>query len=227
MTWLTNPFADRNLVIYPAHVSNYYSQRVCKPIAFVLHEPQEPADNYESTPVYFSQPDRQASTRFYGDNDGDIFQLVPLEFPAIANGLDGKPMPRFNDGGPEFGAYSINDQTDNIEVEGLTASIAQTFSQAQYAGLKDWLKLMYIMWDVPRTPQRVLSHAQLSTQRTDGEWLRTKSGVVQEAINEVLKIEKDIKDLKTFAWTAASKNNDQDKLLWGQQVQINALKEGK
>ena len=222
--WGESPFADRRMLVVPAHISNYYSQRICKPIAGVFHEPQEPSDTYESTPVYFQTPNIQASTRYYNDNDGDVYQMVPIDRPAIANGLDGMPMPKFNDGGPEFGAYSINDQTENAEVEGLTATIAKTMTQAQWAGCVDLGVLWMVMWDWPRSVGRFLSHKRLSTQRSDGEWIITQSGIPQEIVKRVTKMEQDIKDLKQFAWTAASKNNDQDKLLWAQQVQINALK---
>jgi hypothetical protein len=217
----TSPFVDRLVIVAPAFVGNYYPDRECKPIALVLHEPQEEADDRESTPVWFQNPAAKASTRWYGDNDGDLYQMVPFPASAIANGLDGKPTPRFNDGGPEFGPYSLNMQTDNIEVEGNTHSISRTFNQWQYAGLCDWLVLGYILWDLPRNPGRVLSHTQLSVQRSDGEWVR-KCGVVEEAVNRVLKLEKDVKELQALAWTNAQKDNTQDgeiRALFGLAVQ--------
>lgn len=222
--WVVNPFVDRAMFQAPAYIGNYYPARVCTPIALVLHEPQEEADGRESTPVWFQNPSANASTRWYADNDGDLYQCVPFPAAAIANGLDGRPEPKFRDGGPEFNGQSLNNLTDNIEVEGYTHNIHQTFTEAQYQGLCDWLVMGYLHWNLPRNTGRVLSHYQISANRSDGEWLRTKSGVVQEAVNRVLQIEKDIKELKALTWNNAVKNNDQDKLLWAQQVQINELK---
>ena len=221
--WGESPFADRRMIVTPAHPSNYYTQRVCKPIAGVFHEPQEPSDNYESTPVYFQTPNIQASTRYYNDNDGDVYQMVPIDRPAIANGLDGMPMPKFNDGGPEFGAFSINDQTENSEVEGMTATIAKTMTEAQWQGCVDVGVLWMVQWDWPRSVGRFLSHKQLSRNRTDGEWIVKQSGIPQEVVKRVLKIEKDIIDLKGYAWNAASKNNGQDTILINHALRLNEL----
>lgn len=229
-----SPFSDRRLIVHPAHPTNYYGptsgRGLCKPIAMVFHEPQEPADNYESTPVYFSSPNRDASTRFYTDNDGDLYQLVPIQYGAIANGLDRRPMPRFNDGGPEFGAFSLNLQTDNNEVEGYTHNIAQTFTQAQWDACVDWCVLGLIMYELPRNVGRFLSHKQLSVDRSDGEWIVTKSGIPQEAVKRVLALEKDVKNLQILAVEQAVKMNGFDNRIkglemnvWSQAVRINDL----
>jgi len=219
----TSPFTDRLVIPYPAYVGNYYPDRICKPIALFLHEPQEEADGRESTPVWFQNPNAHGSTRWYADNDGDLYQCVPFPAAAIANGLDRKPEPKFNDGGQEFNGVSLNTLSDNIEIEGWTHSIAQTFSNAQYGGVLDWLMLGYIMWDLPRNTARTLSHFQVSADRSDGEWVRTKSGVVQEAVSRVLKLEKDVQDIKALLWKEALRNNGQDANIWTQAVRINAL----
>ena len=221
--WVVNPFANRALFQVPAFIGNYYPARVCTPIALVLHEPQEQADGRESTPVWFQNPDAHASTRWYSDNDGDLYQCVPFPAAAIANGLDGRPEPRFNDGGPEFNGASLNNLTDNIEVEGYTHSISQTLTEAQYQGLCDWLVMGYLHWNLPRNTGRVLSHFQISKDRSDGEWLRTKSGVVQEAVNRVLQIEKDIRDLKGYAYRDAQRINGLETNVWTQALRLNDL----
>lgn len=222
--WTASPFADRPMVSYPAHPSNYYADRACKPIALVWHEPQERADNYESTPVYFASPNRDASTTYYGDSDGDLYQLVPLDRAPIANGLKNRPLPRFSDGGPEFGAYSLNMQTHSVEVEGYTATIQQTMTQAQYQGCVDLAVLTMVLYDLPRNPLRVgLAHSMLADDRSDGTWIATKSGIPQEATNRVLKIERDINELKALAAAAALRLNGADKRFDGQEALLTSI----
>ena len=228
--WANSPFFDRNMLVVPAHPSNYYSGlygkelRVCQPIAYVWHEPQEPADGYESTPVYFSGPDRDASTTYYGDNDGDTYQCVPLNRAPIANGLKGMPVPRFNDGGPEFGAYSLNQQTHSDEEEGYTHNIHITMTNAQHGACVDRAALFLIMYDLPRNPKRVgLAHGHIATDRSDGIWIAEKSGIPQEATDKVLKMEKDIQELKQLAWDNAQRDNVQDKNIWSQALRLNDL----
>ena len=221
--WVVNPFADRNVQQAPAYVGNYYADRVCTPIALCIHEPQEPADGRESTPVWFQNPAAHASTRWYGDNDGDLIQCVPYPAAAIANGLDGKAEPRFNDGGPEFNGRSLNNLTDNIEVEGYTHTIHQTFTEAQYQGLCDWLVMGYLHWNLPRNPKRVFAHKDVSVDRTDGHWIVYQSGVVQEAVNRVLQIEKDIRELKGYAYRDAQRINGLETNVWTQALRLNDL----
>lgn len=202
--WGESPFADRLMLVHPAHATNYYTDRACNPIALFWHEPQEPADNYESTPVWFAtyhaDPKQRGSTTYYGDNDGDRYQCVPVDKAPIANGWTGdRPIPRFNDGGPEFGNFSLNMQSHSSEEEGYTATIAQTFTQAQHASAVDLAALFLIMYDLPRNPLRVgLAHADVASDRSDGIWIARKSGVPQEAVNRVLKLEKDINDIKAL-----------------------------
>ena len=221
--WVVNPFADRAVFQVPALASNYYPERICKPIALVIHEPQEDSDQYESTPVWFQNPAAKGSTRWYGDSDGDLYQMVPFPAAAIANGLDGKVEPRFNDGGPEFNGVSLNTLTDNIEVEGWTHSIAQTFTEAQYQGVCDWIVMGYLMWDLPRNPKRVFAHSDVSVQRSDGHWIVYKSGVVQEAMRRLTNIEKDIRDLKGYAYRDAQRINGLELNVWSQAQRLNDL----
>lgn len=234
--WGTSPFEDRLMIVAPAHRLNYYSGaarhelRVCTPIAYFHHEPQEPVDDRESTVSWFQNPDADASTTYYGDSDGDEYQCAPLNRAPIANGWTGdRPIPRFNDGGPEFAPYSLNQQSHSKEYEGYTHNIQQTFTNQQYAAAVDNCALFLIMYNLPRNPMRVgLAHADVASDRSDGIWIARKSGIPQEAVNRVLQIEKDIQDLKAALFGVAASNNKrndgQDGLLWAQQVQINELK---
>lgn len=210
--WGDSPFSDRLMIAAPAHPTNYYTGRACNPIAWFWHEPQEPSDGYESTPVWFAtyhaDPKQRGSTTYYGDSDGDCYQCVPVDRAPIANGWTGdKPIPRFNDGGPEFGAYSLNEQSHSKEEEGYTATINRTFTNAQYAGAVDSAALFLIMYDLPRNPLRVgLAHADVASNRSDGIWIARTSGVPQEAVNRVLKLEKDVNDIKALVWGQAAEN---------------------
>lgn len=236
--WGTSPFSDRLMIVKLAHPSNYYSgqygrpMRECHPICLFWHEPQEPADGYESTPVFFAGEGREASTTYYGDNDGDAYQCVPLHLAPIANGWTGDiPLPRFNDGGPEFGPFSLNQQSHSAEIEGYTATIAQTMTQAQYAGCVDLAVMSMILYDWPRNPMRVgMAHADVASNRSDGIWIARKSGIPQEAVSRVLKLEKDIEDIKAglraFVEVTNKRNDGQDVNIWSQAVRIGAL-EGK
>lgn len=216
--WGASPFTDRLMITYPAHKSNYYSGqsgkalRVCTPICLFWHEPQEPSDGYESTPVYFAGEGRDASTTYYGDNDGDRWQLVPLDRAPIANGWTGDiPLPKFNDGGPEFGSVSLNKVSHSSEEEGYSHNIHITFTNAQYQSAVDLATLEMIMYDWPRNPMRVgMAHAFVASNRQDGIWIATKSGIPQEAVNRVLKLEKDIYDIKKTVWDNMVQNNQKN-----------------
>jgi len=228
--WGTSPFSDRLMIITPAHPDNWYSGggqfplRECSPIAFVWHEPQEDSDDNEQTPRYFAQyhPLTPGSTTYYSDSDGDQYQCVPLARAPVANGLKGRPMPRFNDGGPEFGAFSLNQQSHSSEVEGRSHTIHLTMTNAQYDGCVDLAALSMIMYDWPRNPKRVgLAHGDLATDRSDGLWIAHKSGIPQEATNRVIKLEKDINDIKALVWGQAVKQNDTGAILVNHALRLN------
>lgn len=190
-------------IVVPADPRNYYGpdsgRRKCWPLAIVYHTPQEPADNYESTPAYFStfRPydpatglGGPASTRYYLDNDGDLYQMVPEDWGAIANGLDGKPKPYW--ALPD----SLNLQTDNIEIEGYAHSLKDTMTNAQWRTLVDWSTWSMIRYSISREEGRMMGHYELSVQRSDpGPWLMG-SGIKQEVLARVNQYERDVKMLQ-------------------------------
>lgn len=146
-----------------------------KPRGLVLHTPQEPSDDYESTPVYFSQPNRSASTHFYSDNDGDLFQLVPEHFGAIANGLRNKPRPAWAD--PNT---SLNWQTLSIEIEGYAATIGQTLTARQRATVVAWIVDCAQRHAIPIDRAHVIGHYEVADNRSDPGTLDIDS-LVREA----------------------------------------------
>lgn len=202
---MTFPAAYPGAIVVPADPRNYYGpgsgRRKCWPLAIIYHTPQEPSDDRESTPVYFStfhpyDPvtglGGPASTRYYGDNDGDLYQMVPEEWGAVANGLDGKPKPYW------ALSESLNLQTDNIEIEGYAATLKETMTNAQWRALVDWSVWDFIRYGIPREEGRMMGHYELSSQRSDpGPWfLSSQSGFKAEVLARVNQYEKDVKALR-------------------------------
>lgn len=156
-------------IVYPADLSNYYLPEnhggvPNRPRALVLHTPEEPWDNYESTPVYFSAPGREASTHYYADSDGDWYQLVPERCAAIANGLRNKPMPAWAD--PNT---SLNWQTLSVEIEGEAATIHLKClrGEAQWNAIVRWIVNRSRYWVLPIDRAHVVGHYQLADNRSD------------------------------------------------------------
>lgn len=154
---------------YPAHPTNFYLPEnhggvPNKPKGWVLHTPEEPADNYESTPVYFSQPNRQASTHYYLDNDGDVYQMVPERCAAIANGVIGKPYPSWAN--PNI---SLNWQSLNVEIEGYGHSIHLTMLRGgpQWQGLLNLIRHRAAAYGIPLDREHVIGHYQVANNRVD------------------------------------------------------------
>lgn len=156
---------------YPAHPSNYYRPQEApffhapnSPKGMVLHTPEEPADAVESTPAFFAQPGRAASTHYYLDNDGDIYQLVDERNAAIANGVVGKPYPRWADP-----SHSLNWQSLSVEIEGFADTIHTTLirGQAQWQGLLALIRHRCAAYSIPLTRERIIGHYEVSNQRRD------------------------------------------------------------
>lgn len=182
----------------PAHPSRYYGPETgrgpCSPIAICYHTPEEPADEIEVTPRYFQTPctpQHCGATRWYADNDGDLFQCVPEPWGAIANGLDGKPAPAWSK------PYSLNLQTENIEIEGYAHRLKETITGQQWATLLDWSVWCFLRWNIPRSPERMFGHYEVSVQRSDpGPWLLSEaSGFKAEVLYRVNEYEKKVKEL--------------------------------
>src|SRR3990167_6758243 len=83
---------------YPAHPSNVLGSPN-NPKGWVLHTPEEPADGYPGTPIWFAQehPGQEGSTTYFVSYLGFVYQCVPEAVAAIANGVLGKPYPLWAD----------------------------------------------------------------------------------------------------------------------------------
>lgn len=154
--------------VYPAHETNYYKPEGHNgvpniPNAWVLHTPEEPSDDNETTPAYFAVPYRAASTHYYLDSDGDVFQLVPEYCAAIANGLNGKPIPVWAK------PTSLNWQTLSVEIEGYAHSIHQTMPVGgpQFNSLVALIKNRAHVWGILLDRTHIMGHYQLSVDRSD------------------------------------------------------------
>lgn len=168
----TNPTfaADyQGAIVYPAHPSNYYLPQnhnniPNRPRAWVLHTPEEPSDDNETTPAFFAGPNRQASTHYYLDSDGDVFQLVPESCGAIANGLRGRPPPSWADL-----STSLNWQTLSVEIEGFASSIHETMpiEGVQYMALLRLIRDRAARWNIPLDREHIIGHYQVASDRTD------------------------------------------------------------
>lgn len=176
-----------NVIQYPAHPSNYYRPNEAPyyhapnaPKGLVLHTPEEPADAVESTPAFFAQPNRAASTHYYGDNDGDLYQLVPENCAAIANGVIGKPYPTWADP-----THSLNWQSLSIEIEGYAATIQDTITPQQMDTLTTWIADCCRRFNIPCDRQHVIGHYEVSNERTDPGTLFPWDKVISRALDKL------------------------------------------
>lgn len=167
-----NLVAPHSVIWAPAHESNYggYGGRWNTPAALVLHTPEEPADGWESTPNWFANPQANASTHYYADNDGDLYQMVPDSMPAWAQnvrshqrhwkGSAGKAAPWAPDGNNNVHALSI-------EIEGFAGTIDSTLSDAQMETVAMWLEFKSAQYDIPLDRDHVVGHEELAFHKVD------------------------------------------------------------
>lgn len=160
-------------IVYPAHPNNYGGYgRGNTPKAIVLHTPEEPADNNEITPQWFAQPSAGASTHYYLDNDGDMFQMVSEDDCPWANGNRGgvnRTWKGVKDAWPPWAeaGVSLNCQTISIEIEGYAASIGQTLNDTQFNVLVTWIKDVAERYSIPLDRDHIIGHFEVATDRTD------------------------------------------------------------
>ena len=158
---------------YQASIANYggYGQPNT-PKAIVLHTPEEPADGNESTPVWFANPAAGASTHYYADNDGDIYQMVVDIDCAWANGNRAgvnRTWKGVKDAWPPWAeaGVSLNCQTLSIEIEGYAATIGQTLTDVQFGSLAKWIKFKAAQYGIPLDRDHIIGHFEVATDRTD------------------------------------------------------------
>ena len=169
------------VIVVPAHPQNIL-RAVNRPKVLVLHTPEEDADGIEVTPRYFAEAPRGASTHYYADNDGDLYQCVPEANGAIANGvtIPSRSYPAGTDP-----AISLNYQSLSIEIEGRAATIARTLTAAQRATVVRWIVDCARRYGIPIDRAHVIGHYEVSNERSDPGTLDI-DGIVRDAARAYL-----------------------------------------
>ena len=122
----------------PAHRSNYYSAAdrpyggaPRRQLAICYHTPEEQPDDIETTPAWFQDPAANASTGYYADSDGDLYQMVRDADFAWAQGTRTRKRPNTRLPRPSWWRaelVSYNTCMLSIEIEGWARSIGRTFT---------------------------------------------------------------------------------------------------
>lgn len=172
MTYIQRPFPPDfpGAVVIPAHKNNVID-RSNNAKAFFVHTPEEPVDDFESTPYYFARDlsPRRASTTFYQDSDGDVYQMVPANIGAIANGWNPGDPPRFSFPIWATRGVSLNLQSESVEVEGYAAAMHRTCPRGgrQWNGLVKLIEHRTRVKGIPLSRVHVVRHDEVSYTRTD------------------------------------------------------------
>lgn len=160
---------------YPLHPDRKSNYGVATSIqAICLHSPEEPADNYESTPVFFSQSKANGSvggTHYYTDNDGDIVQMARDTDQVHAQGVSSANarLPR-----PDWWLskyISYNTCMLSNEIEGYASTLHKTMpiDSKQWNAVVAWCAYKYLQYKLPmdELEKRIIGHGQLAKDRTD------------------------------------------------------------
>ena len=184
------PPNGRNLIIMPAHPSNFTEASVVAAyrlppgrkvmnLASCVHTPEEEADDREVTPRLFSQANYGASTNAYTDDDGDLYAMVPFDAIAWAQGTsfsgagltdrfvaEHKQPPGWFPRDADGVRYNNNTFMRSNEVEGRAATMERSFTGNQRDSLESWIG--WNMWVGGYTDlDRIQAHGWLATDRSD------------------------------------------------------------
>lgn len=166
-----------SLQVFPAHPTNFGKFAGTRPVqlipkALVFHTPEEPADDWESTPNWFANPRANSSTHWYADNDGDLIQMVSEIDCAWGQGTRHSGMRNPNriwkgvlDASPSWSDGDNNLTSLGIEVEGIAGRFK--WAPAQYISTVRWATYKAIQYDIPLNRIHFVEHRELATDRTD------------------------------------------------------------
>lgn len=160
-------------IVVPAHPSNFGYQEngtplVNSPQALFSHTPEEPPDDIEVTPYYFQRPNVGASTHYYHDNDGDVYQMVPDVVGAYANGRRGFSWAHLASEYPWIRpSYPINLLSLSTEIEGYASGIHKTITRRQFGSLLDWHRYKLREYNIPALRQYIMGHYMVANNRSD------------------------------------------------------------
>ncbi|MCY3567437.1 MAG: peptidoglycan recognition family protein [Chloroflexi bacterium] len=160
----------------PAHESNFYAA-ASRPysgadrrfVAICYHTPEEPWDDNEVTPMWFEDPRANASTNYYADSDGDLYQMVRDADFAWAQGVRSKDLvlPRPSWWRDEYVSY--NACMLSIEIEGYAREIGETFvpGSRQFETVAAWSAHLCAKYDIPIDRRYHVGHSELTRQKSD------------------------------------------------------------
>ena len=163
----------------PAHRSNYYTPEdqpyagaPRRQIAICYHTPEEPWDDNEVTPQWFQRPEANASTGYYADSDGDLYQMVRDHHFAWAQGTRTRNRPNTRFPRPTWWRdelISYNTCMLSIEIEGYAHDIARTFTPGsrQFQTVAAWSAHQCRKHNIPLDRQHHLGHSELCTTKND------------------------------------------------------------
>ncbi len=160
----------------PAHASNYfaaasrpYSGAGRRIAAICFHTPEESWDDHEVTPAWFEDPRANASTHYYADSDGDLFQMVRDADFAWAQGVrrSDRVEPRPEWWRDEFVSYNVC--MLSIEIEGYARTIGETFTAGsrQFESVAVWTAFVCRKYEVPIDRSHLVGHSELSKRKSD------------------------------------------------------------
>lgn len=170
--------------VFPAHPTNFsladdpnssYQGKRNAPKFIFWHTPEEAADGVEGTPQYFardlSSENRRASTHYYADNDGDLYQMVRDIDCAFAQGVTSARRHYKGKVGEwipgSIVGLSYNCQGLSIEIEGFGASIGKTLTAAQRKTVVEWTARKCIQYGIPADRDHILRHSEVDTWKVD------------------------------------------------------------
>lgn len=165
---LAAPHHVRKVAAFEGNLGGY--GRVNVPRALVLHTPEEDADGIEVTPSWFQDPRARASTHYYADSDGDLYQMVADADCAWAQGThagnrhwkgERGALPPWNEG------VTNNCRALSIEIEGRAGTIGETLSEAQRRTVVRWLAYKSRQYEIPLDRTHVVGHEELATDKRD------------------------------------------------------------
>ena len=160
----------------PAHATNFYaaasrpySGATRRYVAICYHTPEEPWDDHEVTPAWFEDPRANASTNYYADSDGDLYQMVRDEDFAWAQGVRRADLvlPRPSWWRDEFVSY--NACMLSIEIEGFARNIGETFTphSRQFESVAVWSAFVCRKYEIPIDRVHHVGHSELTRQKSD------------------------------------------------------------
>ncbi len=160
----------------PAHASNYstaasrpYSGAPRRFVALCYHTPEEPWDDNEVTPAWFEDPRANASTNYYADSDGDLYQMVRDEDFAWAQGVWSKDRVEPRPAWWRDKYVSYNTCMLSIEIEGYADKIGETFvvGSRQFETVAAWSAFVCEKYGIPIDRTHHVGHSELSRQKGD------------------------------------------------------------